>query len=159
MKISKKAIIFLIMIIAVFTIPMIYLDLPWGYTFGWVWGFYDNPIETSDSPRFVWIWQALQGLVVIDQMYIVEILAFIGVIASLALMLLAIIMNSNKRLVITVSSSLLGFVVVVIIGMALYNASPEAISSVNTPLGIFVAVCSGIAIVQEIVVSRRRGES
>ncbi|MFX0099893.1 MAG: hypothetical protein ACFFCS_09935 [Candidatus Hodarchaeota archaeon] len=160
MKLKKKAMIFFIMIIGVFAIPMVYLIHPWGNQIGWIWGFSTQLTVPGDIPQFEWTWQMLQNVASgSNPIYILEVVAIICLFVALALMVLAIMMNSNKRVVISASTILAAYGVIVIIGMAAYNASAVAISVAYTPLGIFLPACSGTAIVVEIVGSRRNGNT
>lgn len=144
------------MIVGVLAIPMVNLVHIWGYQIGWIWGFISDPAAPLELPRFEWVWQILQNAISNnDPMFALEGAAIGGLIASLALMILAIFMNSNKYVVISVSSILAALGVVVIIVTVMYNISPIAISIVFSPLGIFLPACSGTAIVLEIMGSRR----
>ena len=142
MNSKKISYLFLIMLIGIFLIPMIILIHPWGFQFGWPYGFFT---EIFGATNFQWIWDMMLAIdPAVDFMFYVEITALVGLAIDIALIIITIKASSNRFFVMVSSGINIAFGAVVI-GVTTWYSSIST-SLAFSPLGIFLPVCGGIAI-------------
>ena len=85
MTTKRIQLIFLIMLIGLFAVPMIILFQSWGTQIGWPWGFYNIVNPGEGTTNFQWIWEVFLnpiGFTGVEYMFYVAMVATIGVAVS-----------------------------------------------------------------------------
>ena len=137
----RISIIFLIMLLGLLLIPMLYNEIWYGYSFGWLWGF------TASYHTFRPIWEVFQtGFPPGNPLFYIALVAVIGMVVDAVLIIIAIKASSHKRFVLLIALLNIGFGAATILVATIYSLLAEGIFV--SPAAIFVTIWAGIAVYQ-----------
>ncbi len=142
MNTKQIQIIFVIILLGLLLIPMLYLQLPYGYGFGWLLVF------QSSWSGFAPIWEVFaSGFASVSiEWYYLALAAVIGIVVDIVLIIFSIKAPSRRRLLFITAFLNLGFGATAILGTTAYSLlSGDLFIS---PAAIFVVICTGFAALQ-----------